>query len=281
MKNNLEEFNEYINYCRNLDFEEEPDYRYLRGLLRNVMKSNNYEYDYEWDWVIKQNKEAEEKNIKDKNNENNVSNNLNEPIKKISQNNVNTNSNNNLVMTNNINFNNNSQNNLINLNFTPNNKQNLSNIINRGKTRTSVNNSNANLMNSSNNMNSNFNANNSVGNNFKNTNVLNKVNSMGNINKNSLVRKNNSGYKHTINTNMNFNYFNLNNPLNTKTSASATKINRANFPFEINSCTNQKNGFNYGYNLNQLKGSNGFGNKDFGPKSNKNVSVSQFKNAKI
>ena len=36
------EFVEYINYTRNLEFEADPDYNYLRGLLRTVLRKQNY-----------------------------------------------------------------------------------------------------------------------------------------------------------------------------------------------------------------------------------------------
>lgn len=31
---------EYMNYCRNLVFDEKPNYQYLRGLFRNVLASH-------------------------------------------------------------------------------------------------------------------------------------------------------------------------------------------------------------------------------------------------
>ena len=45
------EFVEYINYTRNLEFEADPDYNYLRGLLRTVLRKQNYEYDFYYDWL--------------------------------------------------------------------------------------------------------------------------------------------------------------------------------------------------------------------------------------
>jgi uncharacterized damage-inducible protein DinB len=45
------EFNEYIDYTRNLAFEAEPDYEYLRSLFRSVMAKNNHIYDNEFDWL--------------------------------------------------------------------------------------------------------------------------------------------------------------------------------------------------------------------------------------
>jgi hypothetical protein len=33
-----EEFSQYIGYCRNLKFEEKPDYNYLRQLFKDLMQ---------------------------------------------------------------------------------------------------------------------------------------------------------------------------------------------------------------------------------------------------
>lgn len=44
---------EYINYTRNMGFEQDPDYDYLRNLFREVMTANNYANDYEFDWTLK------------------------------------------------------------------------------------------------------------------------------------------------------------------------------------------------------------------------------------
>jgi len=40
-----EEFSLYLNYCRNLKFEEKPDYNYLRKLFKDVMYRNGFEND--------------------------------------------------------------------------------------------------------------------------------------------------------------------------------------------------------------------------------------------
>jgi len=48
-----EEFCLYLNYCRNLKFEEKPDYNYLRKLFKDVMHRNGFENDYMYDWTIK------------------------------------------------------------------------------------------------------------------------------------------------------------------------------------------------------------------------------------
>ena len=47
------EFNIYITYCRNLAFEQDPDYTYLRSLFQKIMDLYNYQTDSEFDWMIK------------------------------------------------------------------------------------------------------------------------------------------------------------------------------------------------------------------------------------
>jgi len=51
------EFCSYIQYTRALAFEQNPDYEYLRGLLRKVLENNKYVVDYEYDWDLKNNKD--------------------------------------------------------------------------------------------------------------------------------------------------------------------------------------------------------------------------------
>jgi serine/threonine protein kinase len=41
-------FQQYIEYCRNLKFDEVPDYHYLINLFNNTIKQNNYIKKYEW-----------------------------------------------------------------------------------------------------------------------------------------------------------------------------------------------------------------------------------------
>ena len=53
------EFAMYLNYCRGLRFEEEPDYRYLRQLFRIHFRTLNHQHDYTFDWtLLKQNTAA-------------------------------------------------------------------------------------------------------------------------------------------------------------------------------------------------------------------------------
>ncbi|XP_023212635.1 casein kinase I-like [Centruroides sculpturatus] len=44
------EFAAYLNYCRGLRFDETPNYRYLRQLFSNLLRTLNYEYDCVFDW---------------------------------------------------------------------------------------------------------------------------------------------------------------------------------------------------------------------------------------
>ena len=63
------EFVKYLEYCKHLKFEDEPDYKFLRSLLKdrvlfkkcffildlvilNIMTRMNYEYDYIYEWTI-------------------------------------------------------------------------------------------------------------------------------------------------------------------------------------------------------------------------------------
>lgn len=46
------EFLEYMNYVKNLRFDDKPDYPYLRKLFRDLFKKENYRYDYVFDWTL-------------------------------------------------------------------------------------------------------------------------------------------------------------------------------------------------------------------------------------
>ena len=45
------EFVDYINYTRNLEFEADPDYKYLRNLLVTTLAKENTKFDFWYDWV--------------------------------------------------------------------------------------------------------------------------------------------------------------------------------------------------------------------------------------
>lgn len=42
-----------MKYTKSLRFEEDPDYAYLKGLLKEVFVKQNYEYDFDFDWCSK------------------------------------------------------------------------------------------------------------------------------------------------------------------------------------------------------------------------------------
>lgn len=46
------EFAMYMKYCRELRFEETPDYMYLRQLFRNLFRTLGHSYDYAFDWTL-------------------------------------------------------------------------------------------------------------------------------------------------------------------------------------------------------------------------------------
>lgn len=45
------EFIKFMNYCRELKFEEKPDYSYLRKIFKDLFSSLGYEYDFVYDWT--------------------------------------------------------------------------------------------------------------------------------------------------------------------------------------------------------------------------------------
>jgi hypothetical protein len=54
------EFKEYMDYCRSLSFEQNPDYKYCVGLFEKCMKRHNMDsktFDYTW----KQNRLSKDK----------------------------------------------------------------------------------------------------------------------------------------------------------------------------------------------------------------------------
>ena len=113
------QFCEYIRYTRNLSFEQEPNYDYLRKLIYNVMNKYEYNFDFLFDWGLnKKNKiKLEKKTVNENENKKNDnfrlktdSNEINNVIKneKIPNNNKNINFNKRKTITNINNRNNNS-----------------------------------------------------------------------------------------------------------------------------------------------------------------------------
>eukprot|EP00826_Nyctotherus_ovalis_P020018 TRINITY_DN1624_c0_g3_i6.p1 TRINITY_DN1624_c0_g3~~TRINITY_DN1624_c0_g3_i6.p1 ORF type:complete len:163 (+),score=50.84 TRINITY_DN1624_c0_g3_i6:835-1323(+) len=52
-----EEFAVYLNYCKSLGFEQEPDYLYVKKLFKDLFVRMGFELDYMYDWVILKRKE--------------------------------------------------------------------------------------------------------------------------------------------------------------------------------------------------------------------------------
>lgn len=46
------EFVAYMQYCRTLNFEDKPDYKYIKNLFSALFKNLGYEYDYKYDWTL-------------------------------------------------------------------------------------------------------------------------------------------------------------------------------------------------------------------------------------
>ena len=46
------EFNMYMEYCKNLQFEETPDYEYLRNLFHQLFQQCAYINDNLYDWIL-------------------------------------------------------------------------------------------------------------------------------------------------------------------------------------------------------------------------------------
>ena len=47
-----DEFTTYLNYCHKLKFDENPDYEYLKKLLKDLYLTKGLEYDNIYDWVL-------------------------------------------------------------------------------------------------------------------------------------------------------------------------------------------------------------------------------------
>ena len=130
-----DEFITFVQYIKDLQFEEKPNYLYLKELLGKMYDKNNFAYDMKFDFtdlLIKMENDQNilEKNINDiNNNSNNINNNAN---------NINTNINN---INTNINNINNNENNINN------NANNINNNANNININTNINNINTNLNN--------------------------------------------------------------------------------------------------------------------------------------
>ena len=57
-----EEFKDYIKYCRKLEFEQEPNYNYLRNLFILILIKENQKNDLNFFWINKKNAKSATKN---------------------------------------------------------------------------------------------------------------------------------------------------------------------------------------------------------------------------
>jgi len=48
------EFEKFLDYTKNMEYTQTPDYDMLRNMLLNVMKNNNLIYNYIFDWTTKE-----------------------------------------------------------------------------------------------------------------------------------------------------------------------------------------------------------------------------------
>ena len=55
-----EEFSFFINYCKNLKFEEDPNYDYLRNLFKNILDRNYQKIELKFFWIINKKKRKSE-----------------------------------------------------------------------------------------------------------------------------------------------------------------------------------------------------------------------------
>lgn len=48
------QFVEFMQMCRQVQFEERPDYDKMRALFKDLFYSLGFEYDFNFDWILKQ-----------------------------------------------------------------------------------------------------------------------------------------------------------------------------------------------------------------------------------
>ena len=72
-----DEFKTFIQYARDLKFEDRPDYSYLKNIIRQICEKNQLNFNFnKYDWILnkekayEEQKEQKEKDNKNKNNEN-------------------------------------------------------------------------------------------------------------------------------------------------------------------------------------------------------------------
>ena len=63
------EFTKYLSQCRNLRFDERPQYAAMRNMFKDLFQRNGYKYDYQYDWVILNDKKEKMEKREEKNRE--------------------------------------------------------------------------------------------------------------------------------------------------------------------------------------------------------------------
>ena len=52
-------FAEYLNYCHKLNFDEKPDYTYIKKLFKDLSIKKGFDWDYSYDWVASKQQDKE------------------------------------------------------------------------------------------------------------------------------------------------------------------------------------------------------------------------------
>lgn len=52
IKKYIDEFKTLITYAKGLAFEEEPNYKYIKKLLKSIFIRENFTYDFRFDWNL-------------------------------------------------------------------------------------------------------------------------------------------------------------------------------------------------------------------------------------
>lgn len=50
------QFETYLNYCKQLRFDEDPDYKFLKSLFKELFTALNFKIDSDFDWTLKTSK---------------------------------------------------------------------------------------------------------------------------------------------------------------------------------------------------------------------------------
>ena len=90
-----DEFKQYVHYTKNLDYEQNPDYDFLKQLFVNIIKNLNGRMDYIYDWTTKSDLQKRKEPKNEENTENDSFRGKNSKKEEIISNHNNNNNNNN------------------------------------------------------------------------------------------------------------------------------------------------------------------------------------------